>query len=125
MSFNILNTTKLPTPRIPFEKIKNAALGADYDLSLVIVNNKKSRVINRERRNKDYPTNILSFPLDETSGEIFIDIEKAREEAPAFDRTYTNFIGYLFIHGLIHLKGFDHGSTMERKEKKLRILFDI
>ncbi len=71
------------------------------------------------------PTNILSFPLDKKSGEIFITLSVAKKEAPNFDRTFSNFVAFLFIHGLMHLKGHDHSDTMERAESKLRKKFGI
>ena len=125
MSLIIKNTTKGKLPRLPFAKIAEAVLGKEYDCSLVIVSSKKSQDLNRTYREKDYPTNILSFPLDESEGEIFLDLKKAREDAVNFDRTYTNFIGFLFIHGLFHLKGHDHSAKMENAEKKVRALFKI
>jgi ssRNA-specific RNase YbeY (16S rRNA maturation enzyme) len=45
--------------------------------------------------------------------------------AKDFDRSYENFIYFLFIHGCVHLKGYDHGSTMERIEAKFRKEFGI
>lgn len=125
MSLSITNTTKGKLPRLPFAKMTDAVLGPKYDCSLVIVSSKKSRDLNRTYREKDYPTNILSFPLDENEGEIFLDLKKARAEAALFDRSYTNFVGFLFIHGLFHLKGMDHGVKMESAEKKIRTLFKI
>lgn len=125
MSLTITNTTKGKLPRLPFAKMADAVLGKEYDCSLVIVGSKKSQELNRTYRGKDNPTNILSFPLDKNEGEIFLDLKKAREDAVNFDRTYTNFIGFLFIHGLLHLKGLDHGTKMENAEKKIRELFKI
>lgn len=125
MSLTITNTTKGKLPRLPFLKIATAVLGPEYECSLVIVSPKKSRELNRTYREKDNSTNILSFPLDENEGEIFLDLEKARAEAPLFDRSYTNFVAFLFIHGLFHLKGLDHGAKMENAEKKTRTLFNI
>jgi len=139
---DIINKTKRALPRVRFSAgknksaksltfvqllnaIKDKALGSDYELSLVFVGNAESRKLNREHRKKDKPTNILSFPLDEMTGEIFIDLKKSAEEAPDFERDFPNFLIFLFIHGCLHLKGFDHGSTMEGKEKSLRALFDI
>lgn len=125
MTLTITNTTKTPLPRIPFAKIAEAALGKEYDCSLVIVTPKKSRELNNTYREKDTSTNILSFPLGENEGEIFLDIKKVREEAPLFERSYTNFTAFLFIHGLLHLKGLDHGDIMEKEEKKIRKIFNI
>ena len=125
MSLTITNTTKDTLPRIPFAKMAEAVLGDEYECSLVIVSSKKSRELNRTYREKDSPTNILSFPLDDNEGEIFLDLKKSREDAVNFDRTYTNFIGFLFIHGLFHLKGHDHGTKMESAEKRIRAQFKI
>ena len=125
MSLTITNTTKGKLPRLPFAKMTEAVLGTEYDCSFVVVSAKKSRELNRIYRNKDYSTNILSFPLDETEGEICIDLTKARSEAASFDRTYTNFIAFLYIHALCHLKGYDHGVKMENLEKKVRAKFNI
>jgi len=125
MSFLITNTTKGKLPRLPFAKMAEAVLGKEYECSLVIVSSRKSKELNRTYRQKNTPTNILSFPLDENEGEIFLDLKKSREDAINFDRTYTNFIAFLFIHALFHLKGHDHGTKMENAEKKIRAIFKI
>lgn len=52
-------------------------------------------------------------------GEIFIDLVTAKKEMGKFDMSFDKFVTYLFIHGLLHLKGMEHGYTMERTEKKL------
>lgn len=92
-----------------FERIKNKVLGSDYELSLVFASDTLTRRLNRTYRGIDKPTNILAFPLSKTSGEIFIN----RSRAKPFS------IKFLFIHGLLHLKGMKHGDTMEQAEKKL------
>ena len=46
-------------------------------------------------------------------------------EAKKFERTYENFLAFLFIHALVHLKGMDHGSTMESMEARYRKKFGI
>lgn len=125
MALTITNTTKGKLPRLPFVKMADAVLGKEYECSLVIVGSKKSQELNLAYRGKDNPTNILSFPLDKNEGEIFLDLKKARVDAVNFDRSYTNFIGFLFIHGLLHLKGLDHGVKMENAEKKVRAVFKI
>jgi len=71
-NFNIKNTTKGKLPRLPFEHMKDEVLGKNYDLSLVFIGDKLSRKLNKLSRKKDYPTNILSFPLSKNAGEIFI-----------------------------------------------------
>ena len=105
--------------------MKEAVLGKDYDLSLVFIGNKRSQKLNKEYRDKDKPTNILSFPLENTQGEIFINLAFSKKHAKDFGRTEKNFVAFLFIHGLFHLKGYDHGSTMEKEEVKIRNKFDV
>ena len=122
---DIKNTTKGRLPSLPFEKIKNKVLGKKYELSLVFIGNKLSRKLNNKYRNLDKPTNILSFPLSESDGEIFINLNLVPKEAPKFNKTPTKFIAYLFIHGVIHLKGFEHSSKMEAKENKILDFFNL
>lgn len=123
LNFDISNKTKGKLPSLPFVVIKNKICGEDYDLSIVCVSKKESQKLNKKWRDKDYPTNILSFPLTEKSGEIILQLEKVREDAPNFDMDYPNFLKFLVIHGCLHLKGFEHGSTMEKEEKKYLKIF--
>ncbi len=125
MPFTITNTTKEKLPKHPFKKMAERVLGADYDLSLTIVDATEIQKINKQNRDKNQPTDILSFPLTEKAGEIFLCLSEARKEAPKFDRSYENFVGFLVIHGLMHLKGFDHSSTMEDNEMIIRKEFGI
>ena len=120
---DIKNTTKGKLPSLPFENIKNKVLGKNYELSLVFIGNKLSRKLNNKYRNLDKPTNILSFPLSDSEGEIFINLNLVPKEAPKFNKTTTKFNAYLFIHGVIHLKGFEHSSTMEKEEEKYLNMF--
>jgi len=125
MSFTITNTTKEKLPKHPFEKMAERVLGKDYNLNLTIVDVKEIQQLNASYRSKNVPTDILSFPLNENTGEIFICLSESKKEAIKFDREFDNFIGFLFIHGLMHLKGFDHSSTMESNEQTIRHEFDI
>jgi len=117
-NFNINKQIKGKLPSLPFLEIKNTILGKNYKLSVACVSKKVSQEFNNQYREKNYPTNILSFPLEKDSGEILLQLNKIKEDAPNFDMTYSQFLKYLFIHGLLHLKGMQHGSTMEREEKK-------
>lgn len=105
--------------------MKNEVLGADYELSLVFVGNRKMQALNNEHRQKDKATDILSFPLSDTSGEIFICLPEVRSHAHLHSRTPENYLGFLFIHGLLHLRGMSHGSKMEQEERKYSSLFNI
>jgi probable rRNA maturation factor len=124
-NFQILNMTKDTLPRVSFAKIKEEILGKKYELSLVFCGNRKSKELNKIYRDKDYTPNILSFPLDKNSGEIFINPHVAKKEAKNFNKSYAKFIGFLFIHGLLHLKGMEHGSTMDKAEIKFCKKFNL
>jgi rRNA maturation RNase YbeY len=63
--------------------------------------------------------------MDENEGEIFINIEETKKEAKKFGRNFENFLAFLFIHGLVHLTGLDHGKKMESMEVKYRKYFNI
>jgi probable rRNA maturation factor len=124
-NFSINNKTKGKLPSLPFVQLKEKILGQKYDLSLTFISKKEIHSINKKYRKVDSPTDILSFPLNKDSGEIFICQEIAKKKAPAFERKYDNFLSFLFIHGLVHLKGYDHGDEMEKIERKYRKIFNI
>jgi probable rRNA maturation factor len=121
----IIRETSGKLPSLPFLRIKNAILGKNYELSLAFVGRKRAIALHQEWKSKNDPVNILSFPLDTNEGEIIISLEKARSECKHFDRTYHNYLAFLFIHGCVHLKGFTHGSKMEAEERKYRAMFGI
>lgn len=126
-TFYISSTTKT-APRINevlFRRIKDEVLGTDYELDLMFIGHTRARSLNFKFRQKDYATDILSFPIDKSMGEIYMYPAKAKSKAKEFDRTYDNYLVFLFIHGLFHLKGFDHGSRMESEEARVRALFKI
>ncbi len=103
-----------------FSQIKNDILGKDYSLSIAYVSEKKSRVLNKKWRGKDKATNVLSFSLSKTSGELVLCKAVIKKEAQEkkFDKNFSDLLGFLVIHGMLHLKGLDHSSTMERVEEK-------
>ncbi len=105
-------------PDVPFVAIKEKVLGVSYNLSITFCTPEESRARNAAYRNKDYPTNILSFPLSDKEGEIYICLSVARKDAPSFEMSYNSFLRLLVIHGCLHLKGHDHGSTMEALEER-------
>ncbi len=103
-------------PHIPFLKIKEAILGKEYELSLLFPKQKLAEELHIQWKKKSGPVNILSFPLDEHSGEIILTLNQARKEAKKFERNYRNHLIFLFIHGCLHLKGMTHGAKMEKEE---------
>lgn len=117
MSIHISHTTRT-YPKLPYGKIAAAILGAEYEISLTFLGETKAQQLNIESRNKDYIPNVLSFPLTDTVGEVYITPAVAKREASAAGMTYTTYTLFLFIHGCLHLKGYDHGTKMTALEKK-------
>ena len=123
--FSIINETKGKLLSLPFEKIKNKILTTKYELDVIFVNEAKIQALNKIYRKINKPTDILSFPISKNSGEIFICEKYSKKKAKEFEREYENFIAFLFIHGCVHLLGFDHGRKMETLETKYREIFSI
>jgi rRNA maturation RNase YbeY len=112
-------TIRGPVPALPFEKMARKILGARYELSLVICGDLLARRMNTTYRKKTYSPNVLSFPLSENEGEIFLNVRKADREAKCFGTTFPDRIALLFVHGCFHLKGLRHGRIMESEEQRI------
>ena len=94
-------------------------------LNIVIVDNKKIREINREYRNKDAVTDVISFAFEEVKdvdyedvrflGEIYISYERCVEQAADFGHSVKREFCYLAVHGLLHLLGYDHMNEEDKK----------
>ena len=125
LMISYLSQMKPRVSRILLSRLKNAVLGTHYSLSVVFSSSSHLRRLNSEYRKRDTPTDILSFPLSKTEGEILISTAAARREAIKFGRPFDNFLLFLLIHGFFHLKGMKHGSRMEREEEKFRRRFNI
>lgn len=124
-TFKIERLTKDRVPTLPFSRMKEKVLGKKYDLSLVIVGDTRSKRLNEEYRGKTYTPNVLSFPLDNMNGEIFLNLKQAKREHRKREESYEYFVALLFIHSMLHLKGFDHSDTMEGEEQKILRAFKI
>jgi probable rRNA maturation factor len=120
-----LSSTVRTYPTWPYETIKNTILGKSYQLSLTFVGEARAQKLNITTRNKDYIPNVLSFPLDTNAGEIYICPEVAKRQAKDFNLSIEGYIAYLFIHGCVHLKGHDHGDTMDKLEQQYLRQFHI
>ena len=94
-------------------------LGGSFDLSVVIAGDKLMERLNTVYRKKEGTTNVLSFPLSDDSGEIFINRTLAKKEAKEAGVSEKDYTEYLLLHSLLHLKGFDHGAKMKKKEDNL------
>lgn len=96
---------------------------------MVLVNDTQIRRYNREYRNKDYPTDVLSFPVNELQdesfylGDILISTNRTAEQAAEKGHAMQLELKILLLHGFLHLLGYDHevdSGQMERLEKRIR-----
>ena len=94
-----------------FKKFKEKVLGKRYELDLVFVDSKTMKKLNKTYRHKNKDTNVLAFALSPGVGQIFLN--------PVFIKKERGRPLALYIHGLLHLKGYNHGRTMDIEEKKL------
>ncbi len=118
----VRNLTRQSAPRIPFLLVANKIVPG-MEISLVFVGIKRAQNINKSTRNKKYIPNVLSYIVGKNSGEIIICITQAKKEAKKNALTKQLFILLLFIHALLHLKGYRHGTTMEQYERLLLTRF--
>lgn len=121
--------------------LKEEKVYVDYEVSVLLVDNEKIREINKEHRNIDRETDVLSFPmldypkgkvykdiyvnfdfdktfLDEDKlllGDIVISLEKAKEQSIDYGHSFEREVLYLITHSVLHLLGYDH---MEEEEKR-------
>ena len=104
----------------------------DSELSVTFVTNERIQEINKEYRNKDLPTDVISFAMEELGegetpfsvegmprilGDIIISLAKAKEQAVDYGHSSLRELGFLAVHGFLHLLGYDH--EVEEDEKKM------
>lgn len=96
-------------------------------ISLVIVDDKKIHKINKEYRGVDKPTDVISFEYMEDTcavyggdvvviGDIFISLDTSKRQAKEHNHTLKKELSILFVHGLLHVLGFDHNDDKEEAE---------
>jgi rRNA maturation RNase YbeY len=96
----------------------------EAELSVALIGDAEMRKLNARYRGKDYPTDVLSFPMEESApatrllGDVIISVEQARRQAKARGRTLNQELATLLIHGVVHLLGYDH----ERSVKDARVM---
>jgi len=125
MSLSITNFTKRNSPfsELFLSTIAHEILGASYEGSVIFIGDRRGRYLNTTYRQKTYVPNVLAFPLDATSGEIFLNLRKVERETSKFNMPYKKLCLYLLIHGMLHLKGLDHGTKMDALEQKFLAKF--
>ena len=113
------------------EKIANFITNKDFEL--IIVDNDTIQSINKEYRNIDKPTDVLSFPLDVSCkgmpiGSIIISSDKVKEMSKKLGHSIEDEFKLLLIHGLLHLIGYDHeidNGEMRKKEEEIIKYFNL
>lgn len=110
----------------------------ESELSILLCDDARIQAINAEHRNKDKPTDVLSFPQAEFTrpevprrghnlallGDVVISIDTAERQAKGRKRPLEDEVRFLLAHGILHLLGYDHGTPEEKAEmtKKTREL---
>ncbi|MCO5475168.1 endoribonuclease YbeY [Enterococcus sp. AZ091] len=110
-------------------------LPEDTEMSVTFMDNAAIQVINRDYRDKDQPTDVISFALEEETeeelpiifddempamprnlGDIMISVERAKEQASEYGHSYDRELGFLALHGFLHINGYDHTTPEDEKE---------
>ena len=96
-------------------------------VGVVLTDNDELHRLNRDFRERDMVTDVLSFPADATDsedgrylGDIAISLERAAEQAARFGNRFPDEVDRLLVHGLLHLCGFDHHTPADGRRMKAR-----
>lgn len=139
---------KIPTGlRMLIRRCCNAVLkmenfNSSAEISVTFVNNNQIRELNRQYRDKDTETDVLSFPMGENGvydenpetgakilGDIVISVQKAMEQAKCYDHSLEREVGYLTAHSMLHLLGYDHETggldRVRMREKEELVLSQL
>ena len=116
--------------------------GSDAEVSVSFVDNERIHELNAQYRNVDRETDVLSFPMGENGeydtnmdtgakilGDIVISVPKAMEQAKAYNHSLQREIGFLTVHSMLHLLGYDHENggieQVHMREKDEEVLTKI
>ncbi|WP_067837026.1 rRNA maturation RNase YbeY [Amphibacillus sediminis] len=110
---------------------KEEGISPEVEVSVNFVDNQNIQELNRNYRQVDRPTDVISFALQEqgeeelaiigeelpiTLGDIVISVEKAQEQAEEYKHSLAREFGFLALHGFLHLLGYDHINESDEKE---------
>ncbi|MDO5724788.1 MAG: rRNA maturation RNase YbeY [Tissierellia bacterium] len=93
---------------------------SEYEISVSFVDDKEIKELNRDFRNNDNVTDVLSFPLDMRMddyimlGDIVINTKRVTEQAKEFSHSIDREFMYLTVHSMLHLLGYDHESSEDK-----------
>ena len=98
--------------------------GRRAEVSVTFTDNEKIHALNREYRNVDRPTDVLSFPLSDGEdydtdgdavllGDIVISLERAQTQAEEYGHSFEREVAFLTVHSMLHLLGYDHETSPE------------
>lgn len=107
---NLLNNIDYNKIIEDIENLFNVEFETSKEVSVIIVNSEEIHEMNKQYRNIDRPTDVLSFEEyeDDYLGEIFICEEKVYEQAKSYNHSNEREFAFLLTHGLLHLLGYDH-----------------
>ena len=130
---NKQKAVKIPTGiRMLVRRCCNAVLKLENfegpaEISVTFTDNAGIRELNRQYRDKDIDTDVLSFPMGENGvwdvdmetgakilGDIVISMEKARDQAERYGHSFQREVGYLTANSMLHLLGYDHVDNLEK-----------
>ncbi len=102
--------------------LKNARRGRTI-ITIVLTGDEQVHDLNLEYRDKDHPTDVLSFNIDEQIdesiyhlGDVVVNVEQAERQAPEYDNDVKHEIAALVEHGVLHLLGIDHTNDDEDRD---------
>jgi probable rRNA maturation factor len=95
----------------------------DAELSVLLTDDRAIHALNRDHRQKDKPTDVLAFAMDESVpdpagilGDVVISLDTAERQARARQRPLIEEVRFLLAHGVLHLVGYDHAEPAEKRE---------
>ncbi len=114
----IFNETKIKIGKASFLKLAKKAstvLKKDGEISLVFCDDAKIKKLNKKYRKKNAPTDVLSFgyETDKWNGDIIISLNTAKKQAKEKGHALERELEILFVHGMLHVAGFDHRTDKE------------
>ncbi|HEX7511286.1 MAG TPA: rRNA maturation RNase YbeY, partial [Chitinivibrionales bacterium] len=114
--------TTMPIPRKLLGEVGRAIYAGEKiplenRVHVIFCSDRMIKKLNTQFRGKPYATDVLSFNYDEDDfiGEIYISLQRAAVQARRYEVTYNEEIIRLFVHGMIHLQGYDHEKPSDRK----------